>query len=297
MASTKLKVVLVGEENVGKSSIIQRYFENSFNHQTNSTIGVDLYTKVVQLYNHSIKLMVWDTPGKERFRTLIPTYIRDSVVIVIVYDVTNSTSFSKTNKWIENIQQDNIGNENHLVILVANKTDLYQQRVISRKLGQEKANQYGIEYLETSAKSNDHITDLFDLITAYNPQSSITTHLNTYDTDESHVHVDINQADLNKVQSLFQKMLRYLPLQRSKSEVEHDVLLPTLSDLSSGKVKPDTLDTDVLHRLIIREQTKLDRKQLTALLFQILFMKKQKLSESREEKFMDHAADENTFIL
>lgn len=101
----KYKLVFLGEQNVGKTSLINRFMYDSFEASYQATIGIDFLSKTVYLKDRAIRLQLWDTAGQERFRSLIPAYIRDSSVAVVVYDITNMESFLQTSKWVNDIRQ------------------------------------------------------------------------------------------------------------------------------------------------------------------------------------------------
>ena len=96
----KFKLVFLGEQSVGKTSLITRFMYDSFDNTYQATIGIDFLSKTMYLEDRTVRLQLWDTAGQERFRSLIPSYIRDSTVAVVVYDITNANSFHQTSKWI-----------------------------------------------------------------------------------------------------------------------------------------------------------------------------------------------------
>ena len=111
------------------------------------------------LEDRTVRLQLWDTAGQERFRSLIPSYIRDSSVAVVVYDVTNRASFLNTSKWIEDVRNER--GDDVVIMLVGNKTDLSDQRQVSVEEGEEKANELGVLFIETSAKAGYNVKALF----------------------------------------------------------------------------------------------------------------------------------------
>ena len=104
----KYKLVFLGDQGVGKTSIITRFMYDSFDTAYQATIGIDFLSKTMYLDDRTVRLQLWDTAGQERFRSLIPSYIRDSSVAVIVYDITNRNSFANTAKWIEDVRAEKI---------------------------------------------------------------------------------------------------------------------------------------------------------------------------------------------
>uniref|UniRef100_A0A7S4RL17 Uncharacterized protein n=1 Tax=Ditylum brightwellii TaxID=49249 RepID=A0A7S4RL17_9STRA len=179
------KIVLIGDSNVGKTSLLQRYADNSFPKAHMTTIGVDFRNKVVALESNKVaKLQIWDTAGQERFRSIASTYYRGAEGIFIVYDVTKMNSFQNVTLWLSDIMQsagvhdgeDDVNNlKRPSVILVGNKNDLKDQRVVTTAQGRDLANELSIkhyyhqdgkakssiQFLETSAKTNDSVEECF----------------------------------------------------------------------------------------------------------------------------------------
>ena len=136
-ALSKYKIVFLGDQGVGKTSIITRFMYDSFDKLYQATIGIDFLSKTMYLEDRTVRLQLWDTAGQERFRSLIPSYIRDSSVAVVVYDITNRASFLNTSKWIEDVRNER-GND-VIIVLVGNKTDLTDRRQVSVEEGEDKA--------------------------------------------------------------------------------------------------------------------------------------------------------------
>ncbi|XP_061559453.1 ras-related protein Rab-6A isoform X4 [Phycodurus eques] len=118
----KFKLVFLGEQSVGKTSLITRFMYDSFDNTYQATIGIDFLSKTMYLEDRTIRLQLWDTAGQERFRSLIPSYIRDSAAAVVVYDITNVNSFQQTTKWIDDVRTER--GSDVIIMLVGNKTDL-----------------------------------------------------------------------------------------------------------------------------------------------------------------------------
>merc|ERR1712130_1037925 len=150
--------VFLGDESVGKTSIITRFMYDHFDDSYQATIGIDFLSKTMYLEDRVLRLQLWDTAGQERFRSLIPSYIRDSSVAIVVYDITNKTSFLNTHKWIEDVREER--GDDVVIMLVGNKIDLSDHRQVTNE-GEEKSNQLGVMFMETSAKSGDNIKSLF----------------------------------------------------------------------------------------------------------------------------------------
>ena len=156
---SKHKVVFLGDQATGKTSIIKAFMYNTYDSNYQATIGIDFLSKTLSLEDRTVRLQIWDSAGQERFRSLIPSYIRDSSVAVVVYDLTNRASFSNVSHWIEDVRAER-GND-VLIALVGNKTDLADKRQVSTEDGEAKAREDGILFIETSAKAGFNIKALF----------------------------------------------------------------------------------------------------------------------------------------
>ncbi|EPY50854.1 GTPase Ryh1 [Schizosaccharomyces cryophilus OY26] len=155
----KYKLVFLGEQSVGKTSLITRFMYDQFDNTYQATIGIDFLSKTMYLEDRTVRLQLWDTAGQERFRSLIPSYIRDSSVAIIVYDITNHNSFVNTEKWIEDVRAER--GDDVIIVLVGNKTDLSDKRQVSQEEGEKKANELKIMHMETSAKAGYNVKQLF----------------------------------------------------------------------------------------------------------------------------------------
>ncbi|XP_048581173.1 ras-related protein Rab-10 isoform X2 [Nematostella vectensis] len=134
------KLLLIGDSGVGKTCIIFRFADNTFNPSFISTIGIDFKIKTLELGGKKIKLQIWDTAGQERFHTITTAYYRGAMGIMLVYDVTNEKSFSNISKWLKKI--DDHANEDVKRMLVGNKCDMDDKRVISKTKGEQLASSY-----------------------------------------------------------------------------------------------------------------------------------------------------------
>lgn len=163
----KYKLVFLGDQSAGKTSIITRFMYDKFDNTYQATIGIDFLSKTMYLEDRTVRLQLWDTAGQERFRSLIPSYIRDSSVAVVVYDVTNRQSFLNTSRWIQEVRQER--GQDVIIVLVGNKTDLVDKRQVSIEDGDAKARELGVIFIETSAKAGFNIKALFRKIAAALP--------------------------------------------------------------------------------------------------------------------------------
>ncbi|XP_078004027.1 ras-related protein Rab-6B-like [Phascolarctos cinereus] len=134
-ASSKFQLVFLGEQRVGKTSLITRFVYDSFDN------------------TYQVKLQLWDTAGQERFQSLIPSYIRDSTVAVIVYDITNLNTFYQTSRWAERAGD-------VIIMLVGNKNDLSHKRQVTLEEGKQRAKEMNVMFIETSAKTGHNVKQI-----------------------------------------------------------------------------------------------------------------------------------------
>ncbi|KAK3834640.1 MAG: ras family-domain-containing protein [Linnemannia elongata] len=154
-----IKLLLIGDSGVGKSCLLLRFSDDSFTPSFITTIGIDFKIRTIELDGKRIKLQIWDTAGQERFRTITTVYYRGAMGILLVYDVTDERSFSNIRNWFSNIEQH--ASEGVNKILIGNKCDMPDKKVISKDQGQALADEFGIKFLETSAKSNIGVEEAF----------------------------------------------------------------------------------------------------------------------------------------
>jgi Ras-related protein Rab-8A len=183
-----IKLLLIGDSGVGKSCLLLRFSDGSFTTSFITTIGIDFKIRTIELDQKRIKLQIWDTAGQERFRTITTAYYRGAMGILLVYDVTDESSFNSTfflpasplvlpfwfsfasiylgitytdiRNWIRNIEQHASDNVNK--ILIGNKADMDEsKRAVPTAKGQALADEYGIKFFETSAKTNLNVEQVF----------------------------------------------------------------------------------------------------------------------------------------
>ena len=162
------KIVFIGDVSVGKTTIINRIQGNDFAEKYDATIGIDFCLKTIKHNNNEIKLQMWDTAGQEKYIGLIPSYIRNSSMIILVYDVTSKKSFENIPKWIDFIQSI----EKTKMVICGNKIDLNNNRVITDDMAKELKNKYtdmDILHFEVSAKNNSNMNDMFYEVVANLP--------------------------------------------------------------------------------------------------------------------------------
>ncbi|KAG5667268.1 hypothetical protein PVAND_015255 [Polypedilum vanderplanki] len=159
-SSIKLKILVIGESGVGKTSLMLRFVDDSFDANEQPTIGVDFRVKSLEIDGQRLQIQAWDTAGQERFRTLIPSYYRDATGAILVYDVTKMNSFQKLETWLEELEVNT--NRNITKMIVGNKIDLQNQRKVDRELGKKFAKQQRALFVETSAASNINVQLAFE---------------------------------------------------------------------------------------------------------------------------------------
>ena len=166
-APSKCKAVFLGSSGVGKTSLISRFIQNDFDKDYSPTVGIDFFTKPIQVRDQTVNLQVWDTAGQERFRSLVPSYIRDSSIAVLVYDVSDPKTFEEAKAWHKTVVNER-GND-AVCILAGNKNDLESkvnhEQVISF------AHPLSIPTIETSAKTGQNVARLFKLISESIPDT------------------------------------------------------------------------------------------------------------------------------
>ncbi len=161
--SETFKILTIGESGVGKTCILRRFVEDKFLKNHLATIGIDFKTKTVKIKNKDIKLKIWDTAGEERFRNITTQYYKGADGIVLVYDVTDESSFEKIKDWMDqitsNTTKDNIG-----LVLLGNKCD-FEERAVTEEQGNKLGEELKISYFETSALSGQGIKEAFEQLT------------------------------------------------------------------------------------------------------------------------------------
>ena len=154
------KVVLVGDSFVGKTNIMSKYLNNEFHEDSKATVGVEFGSKQFTIENHIVKVQIWDTAGQERYKAITSAYYKGAKGAFIVYDITRKESFDSIDKWFNDISS--VADKNIVIILIGNKSDLEDQRQITKEKGEEKARSLSVAFLETSAFSGDNLEKAFE---------------------------------------------------------------------------------------------------------------------------------------
>jgi Ras-related protein Rab-18 len=156
---TTLKVLIIGQSGVGKSSLLLRFTDDVFDPDQPATIGVDFKVKTLEVDGNLVKLAIWDTAGQERFRTLTPSYYRGAQGAILVYDVNSRPSFDRLEAWIHELNTYST-KSNIIKMLVGNKID--KDRVVTREEGLQFARRHTMLFIEASAKSKEGVQCAFE---------------------------------------------------------------------------------------------------------------------------------------
>ena len=157
----KLKIMVLGESMVGKTSLITRYTNDKFGGRYLCTVGIDFQKKKIEKNGKRVLLQIWDTAGEERFRNVTKNYFQASQGFVLAYDINSKESFEKVQYWVEEIKSN--AEEKIKCILIGTKCDL-DKREVSEEEGQNLGQKYGYKFLETSAKENININETFETL-------------------------------------------------------------------------------------------------------------------------------------
>jgi len=153
-----IKMLIIGDQAVGKTCILLRFADDNFTFSHIATIGIDFKNKIMPIDGKTVKLQIWDTAGQERFRTITQTYYKGAMGVIVSFDVTNRDTFSHVKDWLEQINMH--ASTDVAKVLIATKCDL-QNRAVTYEEGKSLAAEMGIPYYETSAKSNTNIKEVF----------------------------------------------------------------------------------------------------------------------------------------
>ena len=161
MTEISVKLLLVGDTCVGKTSLLLQYTENTFPQEHGATIGVEYKIKMFQYRDFQVKLQIWDTAGQERFHSITNNFFHNADGILFVYDITNAKSFEGVKNWIKEAEE--VGDYFQRII-IGNKSDLEDERQVSLEELNEYANEEKINFYETSAKDNINLKEVFNKI-------------------------------------------------------------------------------------------------------------------------------------
>ena len=165
--SPEIKVILLGETAVGKTSIIKRYYENTFEESQASTLSMSFVEKTVEIDNQKYKLVIWDTIGQEAYRSISKLFMTETKIVILIYGIDDKRTFKNLDYWY-NLYKEELGNDAILGI-AGNKADLITKQEVSYQEGKDFADSVGAIFAELSAKENKEGINLYmiDLINAY----------------------------------------------------------------------------------------------------------------------------------
>ena len=249
----KVQIIIIGDTEVGKTQIINRIIENNFQNNYKKTIGMNSFNKQIEIKNNIINLVLYDSSGQEKFKSLIEINVRESDFIFLVYDITNKDSFISINKYFEMIKD--LKKENSLIFLLGNKKDLNPERKVDKKESQAYADKNNFLFHEISAKLDNDINTFFNRVIIPNIEKSIKL------SDEQ---FNYNIEEINKLK----KDIEILTKENQKLKLDLLVANKIISDLKNNKEKEE-------YNEIKEENLNLKNK--------IYFLKK-KLEENKEEK-------------
>ena len=156
------KVVLVGDSFVGKTNIMSKYLKNEFHEDSKATVGVEFGSKQFTIDGHTVKSQIWDTAGQERYKAITSAYYKGAKGAFIVYDITRKNSFESVEKWVSDVTS--VADKKITIVLIGNKSDLEDQRQVTKEEAQDKANKLEIAFMETSAFSGDNLDKAFEMM-------------------------------------------------------------------------------------------------------------------------------------
>ncbi|XP_076459805.1 ras-related protein Rab-5C-like [Babylonia areolata] len=160
LRSRQVKLVLLGDQGVGKSSIALRFVRGEFQEHHEATIGAAFLTQTIKAGEHTVKLDIWDTAGQERYHSLAPMYYRGAAAAIVVYDVNNANTFNRALAWVKELRQQNAGSV--LIVLAGNKADLASEhRAVNIDDARAFAEDNGLIFAEVSAKTGMAVNEVF----------------------------------------------------------------------------------------------------------------------------------------
>ena len=157
-----VKVIIIGDSGVGKTNIMSKFLKNKFMEESKATVGVEFGSKLFDLNGHKIKAQIWDTAGQEKYKSITGAYFKGSKGALVVYDITQKSTYESLEKWVNDLKS--AGDPKITIILIGNKSDLEENRQVTKEQGEEKAKSFGCAFLETSALSGDNIDKAFNMM-------------------------------------------------------------------------------------------------------------------------------------
>ena len=158
----KFKIVIVGDSGVGKTNLVKRFIQNTFSSNTQATVGCEFFSNNYLINDKLFKIELWDTAGQERYKSITSAYYKGASGAILVYDVTNKTSFNNVDRWYQEIKD--CSSADIKILMVGNKTDLKETLVISKEMSANKASDLNIPVIETSALNCTNVKEAFHLM-------------------------------------------------------------------------------------------------------------------------------------
>jgi small GTP-binding protein len=157
-----LKLILIGDSNVGKTTILLNYIQNDFNEFMNPTLGLENRVKIVDIQGFKAKVQIWDTAGQEKFNALTQQFFRNTDGILLIFDLTDKNSFNNIKKWLNDVK----ANSDHSIkkILIGNKSDMKDQICVTKNMIDNFCNEKELKYMEVSAKNNENVSNAFETL-------------------------------------------------------------------------------------------------------------------------------------
>ena len=190
----KLKLIVVGNQSTGKSCILNRFVNETFEENYQATIGLDFQSKNITIHDQDVRLILYDTAGQEKFRSLIPMYIREAQIILFIYDVSDKESFDSIPRWIQDVLD--VKNTDPVLVLIGNKIDLEKERKVTYEEGKRFAEQNNFIFQEVSAKTGKNFDTLFEVQiyeSIYNKFKNEFDKREKIGYEDDHVNYEINE--------------------------------------------------------------------------------------------------------
>ncbi|CAF4093600.1 unnamed protein product, partial [Rotaria magnacalcarata] len=253
------KLLLIGDSGVGKTCVLLRFCDSAFSTTFISTIGIDFKIRTIELDGRKIKLQIWDTAGQERFKTITTAYYRGAMGIMLVYDITSEKSFDNIKNWIRNIEEHASAEVERM--LIGNKCDMHDKRQVSREKGENLANDYGIKFMETSAKGNLNVDEAFfaiakDIKAKIDKKAGTNPSAKFVEFGKAHTLTSavINQINELRSEEEFSRLLGQI----TEFHVENNIDL-------SVKVKQRTISTRFLNCLVTKMNDRFSKSNMKIL--------------------------------
>jgi small GTP-binding protein len=157
-----MKITILGEKNVGKTSLVYRYIENKFRDSYKATLGVNLLKKDMEVDGNSVSAQIWDLGGQDSFKSLRKLYLEGSNGALVIFDLTERKTFDRLNEWVDSFKE---ARGEQPMVLIGNKSDLENQRKITEMEASNYAKENNMELILTSAKTGQNVEDAFIILT------------------------------------------------------------------------------------------------------------------------------------